>query len=601
MANFPNSLDTFASPVGSNTLSNPDHTVEHLLVSSAISALESKVGITSSADTASLDYLVKHAYFVASSSAPAWMVKQAQYVCDGTADDVQIQQAVDAANGGLVILSPGTFSVSSSIELDDSTSLMGAGINSTVLQLANNANTNVLRSPSAATGNVYFVTVKNLAIYGNKTNNSSGRGIYMKFAHTWLIEDVFIKDTAEHGVDIVATGTSNIALNNWFKNCRIQDTASGQYNIVFGSYAPNNHVLNCIFGSSTAQAAVGLLNDETTFIGCHISGAGTNGIKISGSNNIITGNFVEASTSDGIVVDDGVSGNRIENNVIFNSGYGGAAGTYSGIKVSGQKTAIIGNRMFDRQGTKTQDYGIYIDSTATGTMLRGNTADVADHVTGDIFIHASAVDNDLWEYDAWRRDTKTWTYASASTFTVAGDQTAQFRKGTKLRYIQSGSTKYHDVASATYATGTTTVTIIVNSDYTLANAAISSTFYSYEDAPQGYPTSLAYTPTFTGFSSSPTGPYRYSLRGGNAYVYAGDGVGTSNAGGMTFTGPVAAGSVASFTPVSVGRTNTGGTEGIGMARVSVNSATITCYPTIDGGSWGTAGNKLWSGQISYPL
>ena len=309
---------------------------------------------------------------VAAADAPDDVKARADYVCDGTDDDVEIQAAIDEVGGGLVQLSQGTFSIGASIELDDNTTLQGAGKNSTILTLANDTDEDVLRSPSDADSHVFFVTIRGLAIYGNSANNSQGRGIYMRFAHTWLIEDVFIKETAEHGVDVVGDN-SNIALNNVFRNCRIQDTASGQYNLVMGAFAPNNHILNCIFGSSTGEAAVGLLNDEITIVGCHVSGGGTNGIKISGSNNIVMGNFVEASATDGIYISDNVGGNRIEGNVVFNSGFGGASGTYAGIRVAGDDNVLVGNQCFDRQETKTQDYGIVIESTAQRTMVGSNT------------------------------------------------------------------------------------------------------------------------------------------------------------------------------------------------------------------------------------
>lgn len=57
-------------------------------------------------------------YLVASSTAPADVISLADYVCDGTADQVQIQAAIDAAiaaGGGTVLLSGGTFNISAGI------------------------------------------------------------------------------------------------------------------------------------------------------------------------------------------------------------------------------------------------------------------------------------------------------------------------------------------------------------------------------------------------------------------------------------------------------------------------------------------------------
>lgn len=80
----------------------------------------------------------------------------------------------------------------------------------------------------------------------------------------------------------------------------------------------------------------------------------------------------------------------------------------------------------------------------------------------------------------------TWTYASASTFTIAGvDLTTTFTKGTRLKFTQT-TAKYAVVVSSSFSTDTT-VTIAVNTDYTIANAAITANYYSYEVNPQGYP------------------------------------------------------------------------------------------------------------------
>lgn len=106
----------------------------------------------------------------------------------------------------------------------------------------------------------------------------------------------------------------------------------------------------------------------------------------------------------------------------------------------------------------------------------------------------------------WVATSVTWTYASASTFTVPGDVTATYQKGTFLRWKQGGGWKYGVVASSSYSAPNTTVTIIVNTDYTIANAAITDPWYSYAANPQGWPGWFTYTPTVTylGGTTDPT-------------------------------------------------------------------------------------------------
>jgi hypothetical protein len=102
--------------------------------------------------------------------------------------------------------------------------------------------------------------------------------------------------------------------------------------------------------------------------------------------------------------------------------------------------------------------------------------------------------------DGWTSDSSTWTYASATTFTVTGDVTTRFTKGTRIKLTQSASVKYFVVTDSSFSSNTT-VTITGGSDYTLANAAISATYYSYQQSPQGYPTWFNYSPSYSAFNT----------------------------------------------------------------------------------------------------
>jgi len=69
---------------------------------------------------------------VAASNSSLWEKSGANYVCDGTADDVQIQAAIDAvdastADGGVVELTSGIFYTSAAITLKANVTLQGAG------------------------------------------------------------------------------------------------------------------------------------------------------------------------------------------------------------------------------------------------------------------------------------------------------------------------------------------------------------------------------------------------------------------------------------------------------------------------------------------
>jgi hypothetical protein len=99
--------------------------------------------------------------------------------------------------------------------------------------------------------------------------------------------------------------------------------------------------------------------------------------------------------------------------------------------------------------------------------------------------------------DGWFDDQdETWTYASASTFTITGvNKTAKYYVGVKLRWKQGGGYKYGVVASSAFSTDTT-VTIIVNTDYTIANSAITDNWSSTVEGPLNFPAWFNWSPTF---------------------------------------------------------------------------------------------------------
>lgn len=91
--------------------------------------------------------------------------------------------------------------------------------------------------------------------------------------------------------------------------------------------------------------------------------------------------------------------------------------------------------------------------------------------------------------DGWVPDGDTWTYASADgptgVFTIAGvDRSAVLMPGTRIKLTQT-TPKYFIVTKVAFSTNTT-VTIYGGTDYTLANAAITSPNHSPCKTPAGF-------------------------------------------------------------------------------------------------------------------
>jgi len=84
--------------------------------------------------------------------------------------------------------------------------------------------------------------------------------------------------------------------------------------------------------------------------------------------------------------------------------------------------------------------------------------------------------------DGWTSAGETWTYASASTITVPSGAASKYSKGDKIKWTQT-TVKYGVITNV----ADTLLTIAVNTDYTVANAAITDNYYSHQANPVGYP------------------------------------------------------------------------------------------------------------------
>lgn len=242
---------------------------------------------------------------VAANDAPTAFKNVASYTCDGTADDVQIQAAIDAlpSTGGRVVLSRGTFMIASRIDLGTRTDieLCGEGWSS-IIKLTANTDTQLIGSSGACKR----ITIHHLALDGNKSGQSTGstrQGLRFtsSSAQDIKIHDIYVHDTFNHGVSLSCLKTQ-------IANC------------TFAS---------CGLGNSPGDAAI-LLNSpsDSCFIqGCEIRGSGGDGISNQGSRHNIVNNKSHDNLDTGINLAGGghiVIGNEVYLN--YNSGINTGSG-----------------------------------------------------------------------------------------------------------------------------------------------------------------------------------------------------------------------------------------------------------------------------------
>lgn len=102
----------------------------------------------------------------------------ADYITDGTADNVEIQAAINAVNvagGGTVFLKKGTYNVTSVMTIGSNTALVGEEAKSTIIKKLAAQNNTVFNNKDSTNGNS-FIQIRNLTIDQNGNNQTTGGG-----------------------------------------------------------------------------------------------------------------------------------------------------------------------------------------------------------------------------------------------------------------------------------------------------------------------------------------------------------------------------------------------------------------------------------------
>lgn len=203
---YPTDLDVFPDPTISSPKTNPSHSGLHNLINVAVEALETEVGTDTPASGSLRDRVAlleaggggggagaQPAVIVASVDAPAAIQAAADYVCDGTADQVQINSAlVDAAalatrggpvgaeQLGRVILTGGQFTINGSILMHTGCWLSGCGYLTEIRTVGLTAVTGAGASAAAikfADVNVHLTKVSDFWLNGNFASGGACHGI----------------------------------------------------------------------------------------------------------------------------------------------------------------------------------------------------------------------------------------------------------------------------------------------------------------------------------------------------------------------------------------------------------------------------------------
>jgi len=202
--NFPASLDTLTNPTSSDSLSSPSHSAQHANVNDAVEALQVKVGIDSSADTSSHDYLIGDllSRIATLEAAGSPIVKVAAFTSSGTwtvpAGVTHAVAHIRGGGGGATFSGLGTSGGSSSVAFSGGT-ITAAGGNGAGTQFAGGSTASA--APAVNSGEGGYITQLN----GDKSDSTyGGRGAYIVASDT-------VTPAASITVTVGAGGTGNRA------------------------------------------------------------------------------------------------------------------------------------------------------------------------------------------------------------------------------------------------------------------------------------------------------------------------------------------------------------------------------------------------------
>jgi len=252
------------------------------------------------------------------------------YTCDGTADQVQINAAIDAlsAAGGTVYLKAGNYYLSAPILLDQSgVKLFGSRDNGTLVRLVNGSNCNMI----TITG--YHVAVDTIFLYASYANNSSGHGIYVNQGYA-LLKNVYVDEVRDSCIYI----NDN---NAHVHDCWLDGATYSIYVASGGTYSgihDNDFWSPCTFAGSQSRIIGNALP----------SGAA---VVWSGNHMTVTGNTSRGSATD--------------------------------YTITGDYVSVTGNALYstDVELTAASSYCTFVGNTGSGSVTNNGSNNVVDHNT----------------------------------------------------------------------------------------------------------------------------------------------------------------------------------------------------------------------------
>lgn len=141
-----------------------------------------------------------------------------------TDDYIAISAAFTAAKAvnGTVQFPAGTFITGTTLVAPSNITVIGAGWTSTIIKAKNASNIVVLEGENFGTTGIKDVAIEQLAIDGNKANNTTSHGLKAQ-AQNLYCRKVIVRNCNGHGFNIKISTESEletVGIDNHFESCR---------------------------------------------------------------------------------------------------------------------------------------------------------------------------------------------------------------------------------------------------------------------------------------------------------------------------------------------------------------------------------------------
>jgi len=320
----------------------------------------------------------KVARFVIGTSTAYWTAKDCDYLCDGTNDQEEINNAIAAllASGGEIVILDGTYNITASINISkNNVSLRGNG-NATVLKrMWNSSSPEGVITLTSATG----CRVENLQIDGNKIEHTAVNncGIYLSSSSNNTIIGNTCNDNNSNGIFLSSSSNDNTITSNTCDNNNSNGIylSSSSDNTIIGNTCNNNSTdgiylsssnYNTITGNTCTNNSTGIelfSSSETTITGNTCNNNDYSGILLySSSNNTITGNTCTYNNH-GIGLNESGNNNTVTGNTCNNNSAGGILLYSSSNNMVTGNTCIRGTGTPGNYTTDQDQYTILLSGT----------------------------------------------------------------------------------------------------------------------------------------------------------------------------------------------------------------------------------------------